>query len=382
MQDSIWFQTISAEDRELLYDSEPLPDTADVAILGAGIIGLMTAYYLDVAGARGIAVLDKGAAAGEASGANAGGLWFAQQSPELGPVAELAAESSRLYDELGAKFRFDLARPGLMELFGEESGVEEARRRAAAAREVGFEVEELTAAEARRLEPGLGIAPAAAFLHHGDGHLNPAKLAVALVRYLKSRGVRFCFGKEVLAAGRTIQTSGGAIEAEQCAITSGAWTPLVTAALGYKPPIKPVRGTLLAVDPMPETVRHTIVARKYYYWQLAEGHVAGGGTVDNVGFERGVVPEAVADIRAEMDLLFPAVASKRTASAWSGFRPFCEDLKPVIGAVPRHPGIYVAAGHFKKGIMLAPVTGKAMAELIVRGKTDLPIGPLSPARFA
>ena len=87
MQESIWFQTIGAEDRQLLGESDALPAKADIAVIGAGIIGLMTAYYLDAAGAGKIAVIDMGTAAGEASGANAGGLWFAQQSPELGPVA-------------------------------------------------------------------------------------------------------------------------------------------------------------------------------------------------------------------------------------------------------------------------------------------------------
>ena len=70
-------------------------------------------------------------------------------------------------------------------------------------------------------------------------------------------------------------------------------TPLVTRALGYTPPIKPIRGTLLAVDPMPPTIRHTIVASKYYYWQLAGGHVAGGGTVDDVEYRSKALREPV-----------------------------------------------------------------------------------------
>ena len=381
MQDSIWFQTINAEDRRLLGESDPLPATADAAIIGAGMIGLLTAYYLDAAGMRSIVVIDKGTAAGEASGANAGGLWFAQQSPELGPVAPLAAESSRLYQALADDFPFDFERSGLIEILDAEGDVADAQRRAADAQKVGFRVERLTGPEARQREPELGITPAAAFLYRDDGHLNPAKLAVALVRHLKQRGVAFCFDTEVHSVGTRIQTSGGTMEAPKCAITTGAWTPLVTEALGYTPPIKPIRGTLLAVDPMPKTIRHTIVASKYYYWQLAEGHVAGGGTVDDVGFKRGVEAAAVDDIRSELDTLFPAVAPRPTVFAWSGFRPYCEDLKPVIGPVPGQSGIFVAAGHFKKGIMLAPVSGKVMAELMTRGETNLPIGPLSPARF-
>ena len=86
-------------------------------------------------------------------------------------------------------------------------------------------------------------------------------------------------------------------------------------------------------------------------------------------------------IRAEMNQLFPMLADHPTACAWSGFRPYCEDMKPVVGSVPGCRDIYVAAGHFKKGIVLGPPTGKIMADLITTGKTDLPIAALSPERF-
>jgi glycine/D-amino acid oxidase-like deaminating enzyme len=82
-----------------------------------------------------------------------------------------------------------------------------------------------------------------------------------------------------------------------------------------------------------------------------------------------------------MNRLLPAAASQPTATAWSGFRPYCADLKPVIGRVPGHDEIYVAAGHFKKGVMMAPVTGKILADLITQGSTKLGIEALSPARF-
>ena len=123
------------------------------------------------------------------------------------------------------------------------------------------------------------------------------------------------------------------------------------------------------------------MAARYYYWQLSSGHIAGGGSIDDVGFEQGVEPATTKLIRDEMEQLVPAVVGQPTACAWSGFRPYCEDMKPVIGPVPGQEGMFVAAGHFKKGVMLAPVTGKILADLITQSKTDLPIGPLSPDRF-
>ena len=119
MQSSIWFETLSAEERRLLGESDGLPKTTEVAIVGAGMIGLATAYYLSSAGVSNICVIDRDTTLAEASGANAGGLWFGQQSPELGPLAPLAHASSRLYDELGGSF--DLRRTGLLELLSTEA---------------------------------------------------------------------------------------------------------------------------------------------------------------------------------------------------------------------------------------------------------------------
>ena len=121
--------------------------------------------------------------------------------------------------------------------------------------------------------------------------------------------------------------------------------------------------------------------RLILHWTTLEGQFVAGGSVDDVGFEQGVEAAAVASIRDELRTLLPAAAGQPLACAWSGFRPYCEDLKPVVGAVPASENTYVAAGHFKNGIMMAPVTGKILADLITSGETDLPIEPLSPARF-
>ncbi len=380
MQDSIWFQTLPSSQRRILEQSDALPRTAGVAIVGAGLIGISTAYYLVEAGVKDICVVDQGTALGEASGANAGGLWFAQQSVELGPVSPLAAASSRLYDELSCCFDFDCERPGLIELLEAEEDPR-TQARIDATRSAGFEVEKLSGRSARSLEPGLGVTPPAALFYPNEGCLHPVKLGATLVAHLRSRGVRVCLGAAVRRLRPSLDTSSGLVTAETVVIATGAWTPQVTRSLGWAPPIKPLRGTLLALEPMSKTLHHTLVSSKYYYWQLASGHVAGGGSVDDLGFERGVATPTVAAIRDEMAQLMPATAHRPLACSWSGFRPFSEDLLPVIGPVPHQKKVFVAAGHFKKGVMLAPVTGKIMADLVTSGRSELPIEPLSPSRF-
>lgn len=155
MQDSIWYQTLPSSQRRVLEQSDVLPKTAGVAIVGAGLIGIAAAYYLAEAGVGDICVIDKGTALGEASGANAGGLWFGQQSVELGAVAALATASSRLYDELACSFEFDYERPGLIELLEAEDDPR-TQARMEATRRAGFEVEKLSGRSARSLEPGSG----------------------------------------------------------------------------------------------------------------------------------------------------------------------------------------------------------------------------------
>jgi len=384
MQDSIWFRTLPKEHRRILVESDEPPETAEVVIIGAGLIGICIAYYLIESGVQDICLLDRGPALGEASGANAGGLWFAQQSPELGPVASLAKTSSDLYDELEERFEIGLVRSGLLELYYGKAKATDADRKLRAVRKAGFEAKKLTGKETREVEPSLGINPKAALYYPNEGQVHPTLLGSVLMEHLKSQQVRFVLGADVTGlsdSGKKVTTSKGEVSAGSVVVAAGAWTPQITQSLNWRPPIKPIRGTLLAVGPLPMTLHHTIIGADYYYWQLSDGYVGGGGSIDDIGFERGVDPKIEESIREEMNRLFPKLADQPTASSWSGFRPYCEDGKPVIGALPKHKNVFVAAGHFRKGVMLAPVTGRIIADLLTKGRSSLPISALKPDRF-
>ena len=381
MQDSIWFRTLPRELRDALQQSEELPSTADVVIVGAGMIGLLTAYYLTEAGVSSICIVDRGTALGEASGSNAGGLWFGHQSPEMGGLSSLVKKTSRLYEELGERFDFNLSRPGMLQL---SFTAKEAAQRAPTVRAVkkaGFRAESVSPKQIRELEPSLGGATRGAIYYPDEGHLHPAKLAGHLARYLREKEVRFVLGVAVESLTPKIETAQGSIDAGATVIATGAWTPLLTDALHWKPPIKPIRGTLIAIEPMPPTLKHTILPPNFYYWQLPEGHVAGGGSVEDVGFRRGVAEDTVSSIRKEMNTLVPSATKRVEACRWSGFRPYCKDTKPVIGPVPGQENMFVGAGHFKKGIMMAPVTGEILADLVTQRKPRVAISSLKPSRF-
>lgn len=381
MQDSIWFRTLDEGEREPFERTDELPDSCEVVIVGAGMVGLATAYYLTQAGLNDICIVERGTPLCEASGANAGGLWFAQESIEPGPVAELNKTASDLYDQLGEEFVFELRRPGMLELLYSEEDMEKAPARVERLHAAGFRAEHVDRDQMHALEPFLGTTAVGALHYPDEGHLHPAKLASALLRALRAEGVRVCTGVEVDDVSAGVVTSQGSIDPKTTIVTAGSWTPMLTRMLGWEPVIRPIRGTLLAVGPLEKTLNHTITAKEFYFTQFGTGHIVGGGSLDDVGFRRGVDPDTTTRIRAEMTELIPATAEIPTFCAWSGFRPYCEGMKPVIGPVPGQERMFVAAGHYRKGIMQSPATGKIIADLVTTNETDLPIDAFAPDRF-
>ena len=180
MQDSIWFHTLPSELRDVLQTSDELPGRAEVVIVGSGMIGISTAYYLTEAGVQDICLVDRGTALGEASGANAGGLWFAQQSSEPGSLSVLAKASSHLYDELSQVFEFDFTTTGLLELLNNAEQAGQGESRAQAVRDSGFRAELVSGKQARSIEPGLALTPEAALFYPDEAHVHPTRLAACL----------------------------------------------------------------------------------------------------------------------------------------------------------------------------------------------------------
>ncbi len=360
-----------------------MPETADVVVVGAGLVGLCAALSLRRRGVGRIVIVDRTSVCGEATGASAGGLWPGHECLTLASP-DIARRAHDLHVRLREEFACDYVPSGLLLLLDERessAGIERVER----TRRAGFEAELLSGRQLSECEPRLGRVGAAVHFP-GDGSIHPLKLAAAMAQWLRRNGVRICLREEVhqLESARpTVSTSGGRTSAGSIVVAAGAWTPMLTKLLGWAPPIRPIRGTLLATEAQARgTLRSVVVGRRFYYWQLACGPLAGGGSEEDVGFLEGVSDAVACDIRREFGELFPALRDLRFTSRWSGFRPHCEDMQPVIGRVPGQASVYVSAGHFRKGILLAPLSGELLAEEMLEGRLWDPAEAFRSDRFS
>ena len=365
-----------------MLSSDPLPATADIAIIGAGLVGLCTALSLSRRGVSRLVIIDRTCVCGESTGSSAGGLWPAHEclsfaSPEI--VRRAAAQHAGLREQ----FPCDYVSSGLLELLADEDAAHAAER-ADRTRAAGFEAELLAGAALAEREPRLHHhGPALHF--PGDGSIHPLKLASGIAAWLRRRGTRMCLGEEVrdvASDGPVITTGAGRISVGKVVFAAGAWTPLLTRMLGWSPPIRPLRGTLLATDRQPAaTLRNVVIGRQFYYWQLASGPLAGGGSEEDVGFCDGLDDAVVGAIRQEWNGLFPSLCEAKFTSGWTGFRPHCADMHPAVGPVPGQADMFVSAGHFRKGILLAPLSGELLADQVLEGASPEWARAFRPDRF-
>ena len=364
---------------------------ADVVIAGGGVIGCATAYYLAKAGAA-VTLLERGEIGGEASSAAAGMLVPPPWAAASGDFRDLCLASLLLY-------------PGLVESIAGETGIDvqyleagllvpaESEPTAAALRQVarhgGDDVVPLEWVEgepARRLEPGLSPALPGAAYSPSQRHVNPGLLTQALALGAARRGAVLRQGAGVAGfvrrGGRVsgVRTGDGeTVAAGHVVLAAGSWTGALARRLGAEAPTPPMRGQMLAYRS--NAVRHMIWGADGYLVPKAGGFVFAGATVEDVGFRSHTTGRGLAGLRRMAGSLVPALRYADVASAWAGLRPGSPDGLPVIGRLPGWENVYVATGHFRNGILLSPITGTLIAQLITGEPTDVPLGPFGAERF-
>lgn len=366
--------------------------TADVIVVGAGIVGCAVAYHLAHKGVKGVVVLDRGAVGGEASGAAAGMLAPQCEAAGPGPFLDFCLTARNYYEQIAPELKdltridIEYLRWGILYLLDEE-GDEAAEGRFRWQKELGLEVEMLTPDEVVKLEPGLTKEIGGALFFPGDHHVNNPELTRALAEAARALGARIVEGTPVTGfvyeADRVagVRTSQDIYTAAHVVLCAGAWSGQLGAPLARRIPVEPARGQMLCATLPEPPLRHPVWGKGGYLVPRLNGELIVGSTVEYVGFEKTVTLDGVRRLSELTVALLPGLAHQPFTRAWAGFRPHAKDGLPLIGSLEGLDGLSIATGHFRNGILLGPFTGRVVAEMILGEPLSFSLDAFSPRRF-
>jgi glycine oxidase len=359
----------------------------DVVILGGGVIGLTTAYYLAREGVR-VRLLDRGQLGQEASWAGAGILPPSHWATAREPFDRLRALSGRLFPELSAELRErsgidnEYIRCGGLEFIkppGDKSPLEWSGE--------GIPYQMLTEQAAAELEPALRLGLGRVVLLPTLGQLrNPRHLQALRTACERSGQVTFAEGAEAqqfVLHGRKVRavvTSHGTVDGDAFVLAAGAWTDPLLEPLGVRVGIRPVRGQIVLFNPGYVLFRRVLLWGSSYLVPRQDGRVLAGSTEEDAGFVKQNTARGVSHLIGLAVGLVPALEQVEVERCWAGLRPGSPDGLPFIGRVAGLDNLVVAAGHFRAGIQLSPGTALLVKELLLGQPLSMSLEAFRPER--
>ena len=410
-------------------------------VIGGGIIGLCSAYYLQNAGWH-VTIVDKGNLNDNCSYGNAGmivpshfvplaspgivaqgikwmfdskspfyikpslnlrmanwGLKFLQHAnlknvTNAAPyLRDLNLFSSNLYNELAAQpgFGFDLQQKGIMMYFKTEEVGEEEIKLAEKARSLGLDAEVLTQKQAQALEPEVELDVAGAIHYHCDGHLSPDKLMSQLIKSIIQNGGDLRTNSTIISIGTAngkitkVQTDKEAFTADVFVLTGGAFLPELAKMAGIKIPLMPGKGySITQNNPVLKLQIPAILCEAKVAITPMGERMRYGGTMEIAGINNTININRVKGIIESIPKYFPGlnVALPETKDIWFGFRPCSPDGLPYIGKSKIFNNLIIAGGHSMMGLSLAPATGKLVTEMAANLPLSVKTGAFDPERFS
>ncbi len=413
--------------------------SSDVIIVGGGIIGACSAYYLSRAGAR-VRIVERSTFGSACSSANCGLVcpshvlplttpgaigravrslfqkdaafavkfrldpslwgWLLSFARRCNPTDMLAAgrgiqallnSSRQLYEQLITAERLDCdwETQGLLFVFASEAGLEHyAETNRLISDNFGMPAKAFIGQELQDLEPALKPGLAGGFLYERDAHLRPERLLAELRRILEARGVQIvehCAVEQVKqSAGRAtaLVTHQGELTADTYLFATGAWTPLFNRELGCRVPIQPGKGYSLTM-PRPECCPQLPLIFEEHHVAVtpwASGYRL-GSTMEFSGYDTHLNPRRLELLKQGASHYLHEPHCEPVLETWYGWRPMTPDSKPVIDRSPRHDNVWLAAGHNMLGLSMAPATGKLLTELLSGQSPHVDPGAYRLARF-
>ncbi len=366
--------------------------SADVIVVGAGVIGLAIAVELSRRGAR-VRVIDARAAGQGATQASAGMLTPHNELHHHPALAALGVRSLDLYDPFIARLSeysgvsVEYRRCGSLHVAPDDAAMEGLRQLAARLAEDGVASQMLTAGDVRAHESRIEAEIAGGLLVPSHGYVVVNELIHALEAAGISSGMRIdlerCVSVVREGAMLAVQThSTGILRAPSVVLATGSWTSRVEVAGDVAVAVRPVRGQLVQLDWPTPPVRRIVWGPECYLVPWTNGTMLVGATVEEAGFDERATTAGVRDLIEAACELMPQAWQAAFAGVRVGLRPAAPDDLPVIGESSRVEGVYYATGHYRNGVLLAPVTAVMVADLVLGGRRDPALAAFSPARFA
>lgn len=407
-----------------------------VVVIGGGVIGVSTAYYLAEMGQR-VTLLEQHEICSGSSQGNAGqitpghmplnhpgviwrnlGMMLKPSSPLYIPLrwdwnlikwlwqfhracapdqvrkatrllAELGHASFALFEDLKDRIEFGYNCTGRLEVCREASTLAVVKHEAEMLEEFGYTWREVTADEVREMEPAVTTPITGGVYFKESAYCNPAAFVVELSKLSQAAGVEIREQAAVshIEANGTgpvrVRTGEEVIEADHAVLAGGAWTPELAEQLGLRLPIQPGKGYHLDIDaPTPGINAPTLFVEERVFVTPIDDFIRLAGTMELSGFNLKKLPARIRQLSLGAGKYIRGIAEAKVRSEWCHLRPMAPDGIPMVGPTPKSKRVWIASGHGMLGLTQGPITGKLVAEGIVNGKTSMDITPLRPERFS
>lgn len=362
----------------------------DAAIAGGGLIGASIALELARAGLQ-VGLFDRQAPGKEASWAGAGILSPAPENAAMVALVPLAKASMALYPEFVRKVeeisgqRAGYRPKGTLQALFSANAREELSTVVALHHGLGLRAEPLSAQNARELEPALSEEVEAAVLRPDEASVDNRAMAGAILEAARRSGVQIFEGEHVHAIWREGDRCAGLlvedekIEARWTVIAAGCFSAQIEGAAAIAP-VRPAKGQMVALRVDDVQIERVLWSENIYLVPRDDGRILAGATVEHVGFDKNVTAGGLERVIGAAIELAPSLANARVEETWAGLRPDSPDHLPILGPAGLD-GLLVATGHFREGILLAPITARLMREWIIEQRVSVDWERFSPMRF-